>query len=102
MTREDREAFDDLDDDEKLEAYEIAVDDLAAVRRPIVEAYERFKHLDDLVERIDEPLDPFHAAARELWRAVKASLGANATRQPRGGSRVGLDAVVGATDGGER
>jgi hypothetical protein len=78
MTREDREAFDDLDDDEKLKAYEIAVDDLAAVRRSSVAAYEQFKHLDDLFERIDDPLDPFHAAARELWRAVKESMGVNA------------------------
>jgi hypothetical protein len=55
-------------------------DALNAVRRPVAAVYERFKHLDRVLEMVGDPdgtdsTDPFHAAARDLWRAVKASLG---------------------------
>ena len=90
VTREDREIWDDLDDDERLEAYLGVIDERDAARRPIAEAYDRFKHLDRVFEMVGdtdgtENTDPFHAAARDLWRAVKASLDipANAERQGR-------------------
>ena len=48
----------------------------------IVAAYERFKHLDRVFEMVGDPdgtdnTDPFHAAARDLWRAVKTYVGAS-------------------------
>ncbi len=51
---------------------------------PIAKAYSRFRHLDDLFEMIRDSdgtdiADPFHMTARDLWRAIKASLGARAT-----------------------
>ena len=61
---------------------------------PLLAAYERFKHLDTLFEMIRDPdgtedSDPFHAATRDLWRAIKASLGhiANTTNQAEADSR---------------
>jgi hypothetical protein len=57
---------------------------------PLLAAYDRFKHLDRVFELVGDPdgtenTDPFHAAARDLWRAVKASLGipANTTAHLR-------------------
>ena len=52
---------------------------LDASRRPLQAAYERFKHLDRVFEMVQdsdgtENTDPFHAAARDFWRAVKGSL----------------------------
>jgi hypothetical protein len=43
-------------------------------------AYDRFKHLDRVLELVGdsngtENTDPFHMTARDLWRAIKASLG---------------------------
>ena len=90
MTREDREIWDDLDDDDRLEAYAGVIDERNAARRPVAAAYNRFKHLDRVFEMVGDPdgtenTDPFHAAARDLWRAVKESLGipANAPAQGR-------------------
>lgn len=55
-------------------------DERKAVRCPIEAVYERFKHLDKVFEMVSDTdgtddTDPFHATARDLWRAVKASLG---------------------------
>ena len=62
---------------------------------PLLAAYDRFKHLDRVIEMVGdsdgtENTDPFHAAARDLWRAVKASLGipANARSHFPSGSEV--------------
>ena len=46
---------------------------------PLLAAYDRFSHLDRVFEMVGdsdgtENTDPFHPAARDLWRAVKASL----------------------------
>ena len=51
---------------------------------PIAKAYSRFRHLDDLFEMIrdsdgTEQTDPFRMTARDLWRAIKASIGARVT-----------------------
>jgi hypothetical protein len=50
-----------------------------AMLRPLAEAHERFKHLDGLLEDIAGEDSPFHMTARDLWRAIKASIGARAT-----------------------
>jgi hypothetical protein len=55
---------------------------------PLLAAYDRFKHLDRVFEMVGDPdgtesTDPFHAAARDLWRAIKASLGIPAAVEAR-------------------
>ena len=47
---------------------------------PLLAAYDRFKHLDSVLEMVSdsdgtEQTNPFHMTARDLWRAIKASLG---------------------------
>ena len=54
--------------------------DSGPVAGPITAAYERFKHLDRVFDMVcdadgTENSDPFHMAARDLWRAIKESLG---------------------------
>jgi hypothetical protein len=56
--------------------------------------YDRFAHLDRVFEMVGdsdgtENTDPFHPAARDLWRAIKASLGhtANTERHAPSGAR---------------
>ena len=83
MKREDREIWDDLDDDERLEAYASVIEERDVLRRPVAAVYDRFKHLDGILERVGdsdgtENTDPFHPAARDMWRAIKASLGISA------------------------
>ena len=80
MKREDRETWEDLDDDERLEAYADLIEERDRNLRPLKEAYYRFVHLDKILECVGdsdgtENTDPFHPAARDLWRAVKVSLG---------------------------
>jgi hypothetical protein len=80
VKREDREIWEDLDDDERLEAYASVIEDRDVLRRPVAAVYDRFKHLDRIFEMVGdsdgaENTDPFHMAARDLWRAIKASLG---------------------------
>ena len=50
---------------------------------PLLAVYERFKHLDRVFEMVQdsdgtENTDPFHPAARDMWRAIKASVGGKA------------------------
>jgi hypothetical protein len=50
---------------------------------PLLAAYDRFKHLDAVLEMVQdsdgtEQTNPFHMTARDLWRAIKASLGRTA------------------------
>ena len=52
---------------------------------PLLAAYDRFKHLDRVLEMVQdsdgtEQTNPFHMTARDLWRAIKASLGHTANR----------------------
>jgi len=80
MNREDRETWDQLDDEERLETYASVIDERNALRRPMAAVYERFRHLDCVMEMVGNSdgtanTDPFHAAARDMWRAVKESLG---------------------------
>ena len=47
---------------------------------PLLAAYDRFKHLDRVLEMVHdsdgtEQANLFHMTARDLWRAIKASLG---------------------------
>ena len=77
------------DDDERREAYASVIEDRDVLRRPVAAVYERFKHLDGILERVGdsdgtENTDPFHPAARDMWRAVKASLGIPANTVLRG------------------
>ena len=61
-------------------ATETTSDALPPVRsEPLLAAYDRYKHQDRVFEMVGAPdgtenTDPFHAAARDLWRAVKDSL----------------------------
>ena len=53
---------------------------------PLLAAYERFNHLDAVLEMVQdsdgtEQTDPFHMTARDLWRAIKESLGHTANRE---------------------
>ena len=46
---------------------------------PLAEVHDRFAHLDRVFEMVSDPdgtesSDPFHAAVRDMWRAIKASL----------------------------
>ncbi len=75
---------------------------------PLLAAYDRFKHLDAVLEMVQdsddtEQTNPFHMTARDLWRAIKASLGhtANAPleRSERSGDTLG--GVVGNSGGGQ-
>ena len=56
---------------------------------PLLAVYERFKRLDSILVMVGdsdgtENTDPFHAAARDLWRAVKESLGHTANAHVEG------------------
>jgi len=49
-----------------------------AMSAPLDAAYERFGHLDKVLEMAHNPdgtedTNPWHACARDLWRAVKAA-----------------------------
>jgi hypothetical protein len=51
---------------------------VAAISAPLDVACERLGHLDPLLEMAHDPdgtedTDPWHACARDLWRAVKAA-----------------------------
>ena len=54
----------------------------SCTRRKLAElqaCYARFQHLDTLFEMVQdsdgtEQTDPFHAAARDMWRAIKAAV----------------------------
>ena len=53
---------------------------------PLLAAYARFKHLDAVLEMVKdsdgtEQTNPFHMTARDLWRAIKASLGHTANKR---------------------
>ena len=46
----------------------------------LLAAYDRFKHIDSVIEMVKdsdgtEQTNPFYMTARDLWRAIKASLG---------------------------
>ena len=51
---------------------------------PLLACYNRFQHLDRVFEMVrdsdgTEQTDPFHAAARDMWRAIKAAVGKEKT-----------------------
>jgi hypothetical protein len=55
---------------------------VAAISAPLDAAYSRFGHLDNVLEMAHDPdgtddTNPWHACARDLWRAVKAAQTAN-------------------------
>ncbi len=57
-----------------------------AMSAPLAAAYSRFGHLDNVLEMAHDPdgtekTNPWHACARDLWRAVKAA------RKAKGGGK---------------
>jgi hypothetical protein len=69
---------------------------------PLLAAYDRFSHLDRVFEMVGdsdgtENTDPFHPAARDMWRAIKASLGISTTEAHGRRSRT-VQPLVGGSD----